>query len=182
MENQNQKAALVEVSPRGLGRFVFYLDKAVKPLIWCGTAIACSATAIMMILTFISVSGRMAFELPVKGYFELIELLMLLMTIFAVSYTASKKGHIRVDILSNYLPKKVNRVLDIITFAVAFLFFVLVTWRGWVNGMDNLGDKLTTGVLHIPIYPFNFFLAVGTAILALVFLGDFLKAIKEVND
>jgi TRAP-type transport system small permease protein len=182
MEDHNQHVTPVAASRRGLSKFIAYFDKAGKPLITLGTVIACSALAIMMFLTFISVSGRMAFDLPVKGYFELIELLMLLMTIFAVSYTASKNGHIRVDILANYLPKKVNRVLDVITFAVAFLFFVLVTWRGWVNGLDNLKDKLTTGVLHIPIYPFNFIFAIGTAILALVFLSDFLKSIKGVKE
>jgi TRAP-type transport system small permease protein len=181
MENQNKKAAPVIVSPKGLGWIIYYLDQAVKPLISYGTAIACSAVAMMMFLTFFNVAGRMALKLPVKGYFELIELSMLLMTIFAIGYTASKKGHIRVDILANYLPKKANQVLDIITFAVAFIFFVMVTWRGWVNGLDNLGDKLTSGVLHIPTYPFNFILAVGTAILAIVFLRDFLKALKEVN-
>jgi TRAP-type C4-dicarboxylate transport system permease small subunit len=182
MENQKNKTAQFVVKPRGLSGIVYYLDKAVKPAILCGTVIACSAVAVMMFLTFVSVAGRMAFELPVKGYFELIELSMLLMTVFAVGYTASQKGHIRVDILASYLPKKANRIVDIITYAVAFVFFVFVTWRGWVNGLDNLGDKLTSGVLHIPTYPFNFILAVGTAILALVFLRDFLKAIKEVKE
>ena len=181
MEIQNTKAVPAIVKPKGLGLIVYYLDKVNNRLILIATVIASVAVAIMMFLTFFNVSGRMILELPVKGYYELTEFLMLLMTIFAIGYTASQKGHIRVDILSNYISKKANRILDIITFAVAFLFFVLVTWRGWVNGLDNMKDNLTSGVLLIPIYPFNFILAVGTAILSLVFLRDFLKAILEVN-
>ncbi len=181
MGNQNEKAALVVAPTKGLGLILYYLDKTVNLLALYGAVIGCSAVAIMMFLTFFNVAGRMAFVLPLKGYFELIELSMLLMTVFAVGYTASKKGHIRVDILASYTSKKTNCILDIITYAIAFLFFVLVTWRGWVNGLNNIESRLTSSVLHIPVYPFNFILAIGTAILAIVFLRDCLKAIDEVN-
>ncbi len=181
MENSKTEAVR-DVKPRGwLGTIIAFLDKAIRWLLIFGTAISCTSVAAMMFLTFFNVSGRMAFDLPVKGYFELIELFMLLMTVFAIGYTATRKGHIRVDILANYLPRKVNNILDIVTYAVAFIFFIMVTWRGGVNGLDNFNDKLSTGVLHIPIYPFNFVLAVGTAILSVVFFRDCLKAIQGVH-
>jgi TRAP-type transport system small permease protein len=178
----NAKAIPAPEKPRGLGLGVHYLDKVLKPLVKFATIIAGAAIAVMMFLTFVSVAGRMSISMPVKGYYEMVEILMLLMTVFAVGYTASLKGHIRVDILANYISKKANRVLDIFAFAFAFLFFVAVTWRGWANGLINQHDKLTTGVLHIPIFPFNFVLAIGTAVLALVFLRDFLNALKEVRE
>ena len=157
------------------------LDKVINPLIKIATVIACTAVTLMMVLTFFNVTGRMAFDLPIKGYYEMIELFMLLMTVFAIGYTASLKGHIRVDILSNFISSRANRVLDIIANSVAFVFFVLVAWRGCVNGLTNFNGHLTTGVVHIPIYPFNFTLAIGAALLALVFFRDSLKAIYEVN-
>jgi TRAP-type transport system small permease protein len=179
MSKQNETAASPDTSLKGLDLFIYRFDKALKPLVLFATIIGCAALALMMILTFFNVSGRVLFDLPVKGYFEMIELSMLLMTVFAVVYTGSKKGHIRVDIVTSYLPKKVARVFDIAMYSVAFVFFVFVTWRGFVNGLDNLGDNLTTGVLHFPIYPFNFILSIGTGLLALVFLRDFLKSISE---
>ncbi len=182
MENQSSKVTAVEITPRGLSLIIHCTEKILKPLIIFGAVIASTALALMMVLTFVSVTGRMAFELPVKGYFEIIELCMLLMTVFAIGFTATKRGHIRVDILTIHTPKKVNRVLDLLTYFIACVFFVFVTWRGIVNGLDNMGDKLTTGVLHFPIYPFNFILAFGTALLALVFLKDCLKAVKEVKE
>jgi TRAP-type C4-dicarboxylate transport system permease small subunit len=182
MGNESQKAVVTKTTASGLGLIIHYLEKILKPLLIAASVVACTALALMMVLTFLNVSGRVTLDLPIKGYFELIELGMLLMTVFAIGFTASKKGHIRVDILTAYIPKKVNRYLDILVWLIAFVFFVFVTWRGVVNGLDNLGDKLTTGVLHWPIYPFNFILAAGTALLALEFLKNCLQAINEVKE
>jgi TRAP-type C4-dicarboxylate transport system permease small subunit len=180
MENQI-KGSSPAVSPEEPGSLMSFIDRATKPIIMVATIIGGTAVAAMMFLTFFSVGGRVVLAMPIKGYYEIIESLMLLMTVFAIVYTASQKKHIRVDILANYLPRKANLVLDVFTFAVAFGFMVLVTWRGWMNGLDNMHDKLTSGVLHYPIYPFNFILAIATAILSLIFLFTCIKAIAEVK-
>ena len=106
MSKQNETTASADISLRGLELFIYRFDKALKPLVLFATIVGSAALALMMILTFFNVSGRVLFDLPVKGYFEMIELSMLLMTVFAVVYTGSKKGHIRVDIVTSYLPKK----------------------------------------------------------------------------
>jgi TRAP-type C4-dicarboxylate transport system permease small subunit len=180
MENQIKESSPA-ASPEETGSFMRVMDRATQPIIRIATIIGGSAVAAMMFLTFFSVSGRIALTMPIKGYYEIIENLMLLMTVFAIIYTASQKKHIRVDILANYLPRKANLVMDFITFAIAFGFMVMVTWRGWVNGLNNMHDKLTSGVLHYPIYPFNFILAIATAILSLIFLFFCVKAFGEVR-
>jgi TRAP-type C4-dicarboxylate transport system permease small subunit len=166
---------------KGLGAVVNCLTKIVDPLVRYTVIISAAAVALMMFMTFVSVVGRITFELPVKGYFELTELFMGLMVIFGVGYTAIKKGHVRVDIISNYASPRVNAILDLFAYGICFLLFVLISWQGFNNGLDNLDVGLTTSILSIPVFPFNMLLSVGTAILSLVFLRDFLQAVNEVS-
>jgi TRAP-type C4-dicarboxylate transport system permease small subunit len=189
----NQPDTEVVNLPRsnGFSKFIAGLSKVVDPLCKVGGAIGGFALAYMMFLTIIDVLGRaigssdaihkaMSFVGPVPGSLEMTELMLGVLISFGLGYTALKKGHIRVDLLLQYTSQKQNYWFDVITYLLSFVFYCGVTWQAWLNGFSLYGNHLSTANLHIPIYPFPFILVLGAAIVALVFLRDFLKAVEEV--
>jgi TRAP-type transport system small permease protein len=179
-------------STRGLARLVSYLDKVINPVSGiAGAAIAATALATMMFLTFVDVAGgqlgklsfinsHTSFFKPILGSQEITELIMLTLVAFALSYTALKKNHIRVDLIMQYTSRKANLWFDIFTYGISCIFYIFIAWQGWIYGMSNITDHKVTNVLEIPFYPFNFILVIGAAIAVLVFFRDFLKSIEEV--
>jgi TRAP-type transport system small permease protein len=175
----------------GLSKFIAGMSKIVDPLSKGGGIVGGFALAYMMFLTVFDVLGRaigsfdaihkaMSFFGPVPGSLEMTELMLGVLISFGLGYTALKKGHIRVDLLLQYTSKKQNSWFDVVTYLLSFVLYSGITWQAWNNGFSLYANHLSTANLHIPIFPFPFILVLGAAIVALVLLRDFLKAIEEV--
>ena len=174
-----------------IGRVVNGLDIVVNPICKYGVYISAFMLAALMFLTFVdTIFGRLGkwslintrtnFFGPIVGSQEVSELLMLVFIVFALAYCAQKQGHIRVDLILQHVSQKANLGFEIFANLFSFIFYFFITWQSIQFGFDNIRDNSVTTILTIPKPPFNFILAAGAALVALVFLRDFLKAIKEV--
>jgi TRAP-type C4-dicarboxylate transport system permease small subunit len=177
-------------SPGKLTPAVNALSKVVDPLIKAGAVFASAMLALLMFLIFVEVAGRglggvpfvhqhLTFIHAFVGSDELATFLMGMLVAFGLGYCALQKGHIRVDIILIYLPKKALPWFDIFTYFISFVFYIFITWQFWRNAIDSLQSHVTSNILLLPIYPVMFVMIVGTAFLALVFLRDFLASINE---
>ncbi len=166
------------------------LSKVVDPLIKAGTIFASVMLALLMFLIFIEVAGRglggwsfihdhVPFIHAFVGSDEVAAFLMGLVVAFAIGYTALQKGHIRVDITLQYVPKKALPWFDIFTYFFSLVFYIFLTWQFWRNGLENLRSHVASNILLIPVYPVMFIMIIGTVFLALVFLRDLLASIDE---
>lgn len=155
-----------------------FLNKLLNPI--CNVFVRAGGMVIaaMMFLTFFDVGLRYFLSKPIIGSVEAVKLLMALMVAFSISYTALKKGHIRVDLVLTYVPKRVTRILDIFCYGASTILYVLICWQTFLKGSGMYYSKETPMVIPIPIYPFVFFLVLGCILLVLVFLKDTLAAIR----
>lgn len=192
MGSQINIAAAGAAPAGGFSKFIYYLSKVVDPLSQYGGWIAAVALAFMMFMTVIDILGRKiggfsfihsigGFIGPVPGSLEMTELGLGVLISFGLGYTASKKGHIRVDLLLQYTSKKQTSWFDLCTYLLSFLMYCGVAWQAWKIGMSIYSSQLKTAVLGISIFPFPFVLVLGASIMALVFLRDFLTSIEEVS-
>jgi TRAP-type C4-dicarboxylate transport system permease small subunit len=176
------KNAPAQTSPTtSLEKFITLLSKIIDPLTKYGSLFAGFVLAAMMFLTFFDVSGRFLFKKPVLGSFEITVFLMSLMVSFALAYCAQHKGHIRVDVIMQFVSAKANAWLDIFAYGLSFIFYILIASQVFLNALEVIKTQLTSSVLYIPIYPFVFVLVFGAALVALVLFRDFLNSIKEVT-
>jgi TRAP-type C4-dicarboxylate transport system permease small subunit len=173
-----------------LANIVHSLDIIANPACKYGAYVSAFMLAALMFLTFIDtifgrlgkwslVNSRTNFFGPIVGSQEVSELLMLVFIVFALAYCARERGHIRVDLILQNVSQKASLGFDIIANLFSFIFYILITWQAIQFGLDNIGDKSVTTILTIPLPPFNFILAAGAALVAVVFLRDFCKSIKE---
>jgi TRAP-type C4-dicarboxylate transport system permease small subunit len=179
-------------SPGKLNLIVTALSKVVDPLINAGSVFASAMLALLMFLIFVEVAGRglgsirfvhehLPFIQAFVGSDELAAFLMGMLVAFALGYCALLKGHIRVDITLQYVPKKAWPWFDIFTYFFSLVFYIFITWQFWRNAIDNLQSHVSSNILLIPVYPFMFIMIIGTIFVALVFLRDLLASINEVT-
>ena len=133
----------------------------------------------MMLLTTADVAGRYLFNAPIMGTFEITEFMMVCVVFFALAYTQSQKGHVAVDIVVNLFPEKIGRLIDLLNFLVSFLVFSLITWMSVERGFEVLANKDCSGTLSIPVYPFVFIVALGSAAMCIELAIDTFKKVKE---
>ena len=144
-------------------------------------SIAGCLLAVMVILTCANIFFRIVW-LPIRGTFELMGYLGAVVTAFALGFTQMKRGHIAVDILILGFPPKVKRALDALNSIICLFFFSIVSWQiaKYATNLWRTGE--VTETLRIIYYPFTYAVALGCAVLALVFLIGFLKSVFGKED
>ncbi len=130
----------------------------------------------MIFIPSLDVLLRVVFSKGILGAEELVSLMQVIIVFFALAYTAAQKGHIGVDLVYDRLPERVRRVMDSAISFLCMMLCLLIAWQSFSHAREVWGSRLTTAVLRIPIFPFEFLTAAGFVLTALIFLGDFLKS------
>jgi len=130
----------------------------------------------MILLTCGNIFFRIVWA-PVPGTYELMGLFGAIVTAFALGQTQLRKGHVAVDVLVNTFSAKTKKALTVAGNLISMAFFIIVTWQLIVKGNTLWRTGELTETLKIIYYPFIYAAAFGCAVLALVCLGDLLKAL-----
>jgi TRAP-type C4-dicarboxylate transport system permease small subunit len=166
-----------------LAKFAYSLEKYSHSISRIVNIVGAIVLAVMMFIVAADVTLRYILNAPIKGSVELVEAAMVISTFFAVAYTASKKGHVAIDLVITRLPRKAVTVIDIVIYLISISFFSLMIWRNLIRANAALVEHQVTTVLSIPLYPLMFIIAFGFILLTLVLLSDLLtliaKAVKK---
>jgi TRAP-type C4-dicarboxylate transport system permease small subunit len=135
------------------------------------------AVLALMALATINVGLRVV-GVPFSGTYEFVGFLGAVVIAFALGYTQKRKDHIVVDILTEKFPKRVNRVLDGISYFVTMIFFAIVSWQVFVWAVKIWQSQEVSETLKVIYYPFIFSVAVGFAVFSLTLIVDFLKNLQ----
>ena len=124
----------------------------------------------MMLLTFVDVVARYLFNFPLRGGFEITELMLLVLIFAGLPLVSHADEHVTMDFIDRLLPPR--GVLVVVRFAhalcAAVMFFL--TWQMWIKAgrITSAGDY--TDVAKIPYGPFVYFMVVMIAITGLLHL------------
>lgn len=122
------------------------IDGVCVALAWVAAALALA----MMCLTVADVVGRYFLRSPIRGAFELTEILMGLMVFFALPLMVRRGGNIRVTILFERFPPAAQRWASVATELLGAAICGLIAWRMWLFGsrIQRFGE--VTMELRIP--------------------------------
>ncbi|HWM41686.1 MAG TPA: TRAP transporter small permease [Burkholderiales bacterium] len=123
----------------------------------------------MMTLTFVDVVARYVFNRPLRGAFEVTELLLLVLIFGGLPLVSHADEHVTMD----FIDKLLGRGRDLWQRAVQMLcaaIMFLLTWLVWIkaNRISAYGDA--TDVLRILYGPFVYFMALMIALAGLIHL------------
>ena len=157
------------------------LDKLSQRLNQIFVWLAGCILGIMIFLTCANIFLRLVWK-PIIGTFELMGYFGAVITAFALGYTQISRGHIAVDVMVLRFSERTRRILNVINSLICTVFFALVTWQIAKYGTTLWKTGEVTETLRIIYYPFTYGVALGCALLSLVFLTDFLKLFLQKRD
>ena len=121
-----------------------------------------------MLIGVADVVGTKFFDWPVPGTLEFTESTMVLVVFGALAYAQERRGHIRVEVLYSHAGPRGKSFMEAVTHIVAFIFFALLAWQGYVELLYSWEIKESTmGSVRFPLYPARVLLVIGVALLIL---------------
>jgi TRAP-type C4-dicarboxylate transport system permease small subunit len=151
--------------------------------VWLDRVLGAAAAILLFVLmavTTVDVIGRYIFNWPLRGGFELTELLLLTLIFAGLPLVSRADEHVTLDFIDGLVGDRgrvfLRRLVDI----VCGLIILALAWRVYIKAGKIAGYGDTTDVLKILVGPFVYFMAAMVAVTAVVHLvRAFLPAAPE---
>ncbi len=161
-----------------LGRLYGRYVRALRLIVNLLAAVAALAIVVMILVTCVDVVGR-RLGYPLKGTYDIVELLGAIMIAGALPYTTACKGHVAIEFLLQKLSRRGRIVLDTFVRSASILMFAFLTWRFVQYGHELRASGQVTLTLQWPVFWLPYWMAVCTAVMIPVLLYLFMHPEKE---
>lgn len=155
-------------------KFSGFVDSVNK---WVGYII-CYLVVAMMLTGVYEVAMRYFFNRPTIWVWEMNGLLLCVFVALGGGYTLLVRGHVRVDIVYDFLSPRAKAITDTVTSLFIFLFLGVLLWQAVDQGMLSL-ERLerTQTMFRPPIYLFKLILLIGILLFLLQAVANFVRYI-----
>jgi TRAP-type mannitol/chloroaromatic compound transport system permease small subunit len=133
--------------------------------------------AVLVVMVCYEVVRRYFFNAPTIWSLELTTFMFGVHFVMGYSYTEYFDGHVRVDIFSSKLPKKMQDILYIIlTICITLPLVMMLSIWAWDNAITStkILESLSSAWAP-PIWPVKLFMALGFTLLFLQVLSNLIK-------
>ena len=160
-----------------LGKVESVLNKmALFLLIIAGVAIIA-----MLVIMFADIIGIKVFKSPISGGIEYVAFLSSIVLGFSVCYTYITGGHVAVDFIVGYFPRRAKLIIDVIVMIMGTILFALLVYYGFkFAGKIRVAGEVSM-TKRIPYYPFIYAIVCCFAATFLCLLKDFIKSVIKVG-
>jgi len=124
----------------------------------------------MMFLTVVDVVARYLFSRPIRGAFEVTELMLLVLIFAGLPLVSFSDEHAVMDFVDRLLGPRRQRRLERLVQVVSALFMFLLTWLVWRKADRIWAYRDATDVLRVLYGPFVYFMALTLALAGLIHL------------
>ena len=124
----------------------------------------------MMLLTVVDVVARYVFSRPVRGAFEVTELMLLVLIFAGLPLVSFSDEHAVMDFIDRVLGPRAQRLLQRAVQAVNAAFMFLLAWLTWLKADRIWAYRDATDVLRIVYGPFVYFMAVTLGLAGVIHL------------
>ena len=125
---------------------------------------------LLMLLTFVDVVARYAFNRPLAGAFEMTELLLLVLIFAGLPLVSYADEHVTMDFVDRLLSRERRRRLEHGVHVISAAVLALLAWLVWLKADRIWAYRDATDVLRIVYGPFVYFMAVMIALAAAIHL------------
>jgi len=136
-------------------------------------ALGIAASAIlfcMMTLTFVDVVLRYVFNRPLRGGFEVTELMLLVLIFAGLPLVTHANEHVTMDLIDRWLSARARDALSRVMEALGAALMFALTWFMWIKAQRIAGYGDTTDVLRIAVGPFVYFMVAMILLSGLIHL------------
>ena len=134
--------------------------------------ISMAAVFLVAVIIFMDIVLRLGFRVSILGTYEITEMGMVVVIFGALAHTQVLKGHVRVTMLVEKLPRGVQQAIEGLLLSATAAVCACVAYSGFVQATGYFSKGATTAVLKMPCYPFAYVMAAGLALFTAVLLLD----------
>lgn len=109
--------------------------------------------AALALLTLVDVGGRYLFNQPVRGAYEVVEILMGALIFTALPVVTYNNRHIAIDLLDAATPRRLVPLRDLVVNLTAAAALGVIAWQLWLLGDVKANYNDLTSFLRIPHAP-----------------------------
>ncbi|MCA0995756.1 TRAP transporter small permease subunit [Alloyangia pacifica] len=107
----------------------------------------------IVLVMFYEVVARYVFEKPTLWANELSLWIASFVFLFAGLYSMQQRSHIRIYIIYDMMPRWMQKLADVISVSLIWVFFFCLLWGGYNEAMQKLGRMETFGTAWDPPLP-----------------------------
>ena len=126
---------------------------------------------LMMAITAIDVAGRYILNMPLKGGFEMTELLLGALIYCGLPLVSWRREHIVIDTFDPLFPPRLKRALDIVAEVICAATLSGVGYLLFVRAVRVAEYGDTTTVLKLPLAPIVYLMGVMIVVAALIHIS-----------
>lgn len=141
--------------------------------------LAIAALLSIMLLTVADVFMRYVLNNPIVGSVELCEYLIVVAGFLGVAWCTFKGGHLKVGVIVDRLPPRVQAITDSITLLLGMTVVPLVAWRLFVRAREAQLEGSISFILDLPDFVFYIIAGVGYALFFLALLPLLVKFVRK---
>ena len=153
----------------GLERFVYWVTHRLS-------MVAQTALFLIMLIILANIVMRY-FWAPIKGTYEMVEVLGALFLSLGAAYCAVTRSNIAVEFAVEMLSPKKQTLVDIGTNLISFLFIAFISWGVLEYAGTVYQRGRETAALGLPLFPVYYLVSLGMFLLALVVLTELIRLI-----
>lgn len=135
--------------------------------IWLAT-IAAIVLAGMMVFVFVGAILRYAFNAPIPGGNEVLEMASVAAVMLTVPYCTTSDAHVRIDLLDTVLGRVGRAMTDFLYRVIGIVVLWFLTHSYIARSRDAYEFEDVTNMLDIPIWPFYALIVFGMGLYGLI--------------
>ena len=136
------------------------------------TLVSCPILFIMMLLTFIDVTGRYVFNSPLPALHEIISFMMPGLIFCILPLVCRKEEHVTIDLLDGFVPTHLKRLQAIFVNSIGSGAMFFLAWRLAEKSAAHYEFGEVTDDLYLILWPFSLLIAVLSVIAAIALLSN----------
>jgi TRAP-type transport system small permease protein len=130
----------------------------------------------LMALTFADVVARYAFNRPIRGAFEVTELLLLVLIFAGLPLVSHAEEHVTMDFIDRWLGPRGRLRLKLIVHLIVAALMLFMAWQLSIKAQRIASYGDSTDVLRIVYGPFVYFSAAMAGLAGLIHVYKFFES------
>jgi TRAP-type C4-dicarboxylate transport system permease small subunit len=133
-----------------------------------------AATASLVVANIL---GRVLFNRPILGTYEMVGFLTAAVVGLALARCAVENSHIAISFLTDKLPPLWQRFVELVVDLPAMVFLFFAAYNLFAYGLRLASSGVVSSTIRLPFYPVIYLVAAGFFILACTVLLSLLKQV-----
>lgn len=107
----------------------------------------------LMMIGVAQVLSRKFLNWPIYGYIDIVEIMMSFLVFMGLAYTERLGGHIRMELILTFLPKRLVNLFEVVSVLVGLFVVGVLTYYTWTHALRSYQSGDSTMDAQIALWP-----------------------------